>query len=417
MKILKAKNNAVVFLKKQYGFFSKIFNKEKTSSIKKKSIIISICMIAAFLLPVFPFSTLTFAYEVKYNNLSLGFVSEESVIKQAETLVNEQMPEKISKSTEYNFTLIPTNALNNATEISERVINNTNVIKAYGIFADGVCLVASKSKTLLLNVLEYYQSDVFSKSKGDIALFDKNIEVKECLSFGGKLAGFDEILSIIKSKIKVNIGVYSTKTTETDYKVIEKKDSSIYKGVTKVITKGQKGIAKTSLVTFYQDTKKVYSKILDEKTTSKVKDEVVLIGTKELPNVKIKKGAKYVWPIIEGASCHISSGFGTRSGKLHKGIDIIAAKGTEIIAAMDGKVTRASWFESYGYCIDILHNDGTLTRYAHCSELIAEKGDTVVAGQIIAKVGSTGRSTANHLHFEVRPNGGNPVNPCKYVKK
>ena len=414
MKILKVKNNMVDFSKTQHKFFSKIFNKTN-HSFKKKSLIISLSLIAAIILPIFPFSTLTFAYEVKYDNVSLGYVAEKSAFEKAETIVNDQTAESISGSAEYSLTLIPENSLNNENELSNSLITNSNLIKAYGIYANGKCIVASKKRKTLLNALESYKTSTFDKYDGDIAVFNKNVEVKECYSKTKDLSTLKQVSKKIKSKIKVNIGVYSTTKQSVNYKTIEKEDKTLYKGAEKTLKEGKKGEKKVKTLTLYQNGKKVSKKTVTNKVTKKAKNEVVAVGTKKMPDGM--KNKEYIWPIETGAACHISSGFGSRSGRLHKGIDIIANHGTNILASNNGKVVRASVFESYGYCVDIIHKDGTLTRYAHCSKLLVKVGESVAKGQVIAKVGSTGRSTANHLHFEVRPNSGDPVNPSNYVKK
>ena len=98
----------------------------------------------------------------------------------------------------------------------------------------------------------------------------------------------------------------------------------------------------------------------------------------------------------------------------HKGIDIAATRGTPILATAAGKVTFAGWSSGYGYLVKIDHGNGVETYYGHCSKLYVSTGDTVEAGEEIAAVGSTGNSTGNHLHFEIRLNG-NQVNPESFV--
>ncbi len=87
---------------------------------------------------------------------------------------------------------------------------------------------------------------------------------------------------------------------------------------------------------------------------------------------------------------------------IHTGTDMAAAKGTPIYAVADGTVISASWDDGYGYNIKIRHDKNTVTVYAHCSRLCAKEGDAISKGEKIAEVGSTGNSTGNHLHFEIR---------------
>jgi murein DD-endopeptidase MepM/ murein hydrolase activator NlpD len=123
-------------------------------------------------------------------------------------------------------------------------------------------------------------------------------------------------------------------------------------------------------------------------------------------------------PVVDG---WYSSNFGFRidpftgQSSFHEGIDFIAESGTPILAAASGKVVFAGWHAQYGKMIEIDHGNGLVSRYAHASKLGVDEGDLVVRGQRIANVGSTGRSTGPHLHFEVRLNGV-PQNPARFVQ-
>jgi len=116
-----------------------------------------------------------------------------------------------------------------------------------------------------------------------------------------------------------------------------------------------------------------------------------------------------------------SSNFGWRldpftgQQSFHEGIDFPADVGTAIEAAASGKVVFADVHPAYGKMIEIDHGNGLVSRYAHCSALLVSEGDFVMRGQLIAKVGTTGRSTGPHLHFEVRLNGV-PQNPARFLQ-
>lgn len=122
---------------------------------------------------------------------------------------------------------------------------------------------------------------------------------------------------------------------------------------------------------------------------------------------------------VEGAN--MTSNFGYRidpfngSQSMHDGVDFSAPTGTLIQASASGKVVKAETEAGYGTHVDVDHGNGLVTRYAHASRLLVKEGDLVVRGQSLAEVGSTGRSTAPHLHFEVRLNGV-PQNPAKFLK-
>jgi murein DD-endopeptidase MepM/ murein hydrolase activator NlpD len=120
----------------------------------------------------------------------------------------------------------------------------------------------------------------------------------------------------------------------------------------------------------------------------------------------------FAWP----AAGILTSQYGRRWGRMHRGIDIAGPVGTPIYAAADGVAIVAGWSRGgYGNLVEIRHSDGTVTRYAHNSRLSVGVGQIVRKGQQIAEMGSTGNSTGSHLHFEIRPGGGGAVNPIAHL--
>ena len=129
-------------------------------------------------------------------------------------------------------------------------------------------------------------------------------------------------------------------------------------------------------------------------------------------------GGTFMWPVP--GNYRVSSGYVDRTSPLfgtaefHTGIDIPANYGTSVVAAADGVVITAGWVNGYGNTVMISHGSGLVTLYGHNSSLVVSKGDSVKKGQTIAKVGSTGYSTGNHCHFEVRKDGDH-VDPNIYL--
>lgn len=116
----------------------------------------------------------------------------------------------------------------------------------------------------------------------------------------------------------------------------------------------------------------------------------------------------------------LSSGFGMRQDPLsgetsfHRGVDFAGNAGDLVVAVGAGVVTFAGYKPGYGYMVDITHGDGYVTRYAHNARVLVRQGETVARGQRVAVMGSTGRSTGPHVHFEVLRNGS-AVNPLSYI--
>lgn len=164
-----------------------------------------------------------------------------------------------------------------------------------------------------------------------------------------------------------------------------------------------------------EEYKKAYEKAeADEK---KVQAELAALAAKD--TTKYTGTGKFTWPCP--ASSRITSSFGYRihpvykTKKFHSGIDVGAGYGSAIVAAESGTVITATYGSGYGKYVVVSHGSGITTLYAHCSSLLVNVGDKVSRGQTIAKVGSTGVSTGNHLHFEVRVNG-TATDPLLYVK-
>jgi murein DD-endopeptidase MepM/ murein hydrolase activator NlpD len=120
----------------------------------------------------------------------------------------------------------------------------------------------------------------------------------------------------------------------------------------------------------------------------------------------------HIWP----AQGVLTSGYGWRWGRMHRGIDIAAPIGTPVLASASGVVVRSGWNSGgYGNLVEIRHADGTHTRYAHNNRLLVQVGDRVRQGQQIAEMGSTGYSTGPHVHFELHPPNQGAVNPMAYL--
>ena len=193
------------------------------------------------------------------------------------------------------------------------------------------------------------------------------------------------------------------------YQTTYEDSSSLYKGEQSTKVKGVNGerqvVAKIVRNNGIEVAKmELSSEILTEPVSS-----VVTVGIKELP--PLQGTGSFIYPV---SGYRMSSKFGSRWGRMHYGVDLACSTGTKIRASDGGTVTFSGYSGSYGYVVKINHGGGFVTVYAHCSKLFVSKGDKVYQGQHIANVGSTGRSTGPHCHFEIQKNG-TAVNPLNYL--
>lgn len=199
------------------------------------------------------------------------------------------------------------------------------------------------------------------------------------------------------------------------FDVVTKLDSKLGYGKSVVQQAGKDGEKVVTYDYVEKNGSTVEKEVVKEDIVSQPVKQIVAKGPNPAPvYVGTSRGSGSVsglnWPI----SGPITSYYGYRWGGFHSGIDIDGVTGQPYAAAASGKVVSAGWNGNYGYCIIIDHGNGVATRYAHSSKLKVSAGQSVDKGQTIGLVGSTGRSTGSHLHFEVIINGST-VNPLTYL--
>lgn len=150
--------------------------------------------------------------------------------------------------------------------------------------------------------------------------------------------------------------------------------------------------------------------------------QAIFQSWKKLDAVQVSTSGSISIPSIQPiAKFTFTSAYGVRSdpfqgsAAMHAGIDLASPTGTPIYATADGVVDRAEWFGGYGNMVQIEHGKGIATRYGHMSKIAARPGERVKRGDLIGYVGSTGRSTGSHLHYEVRIDG-RAVNPVPFLQ-
>ena len=201
---------------------------------------------------------------------------------------------------------------------------------------------------------------------------------------------------------------------EVNFDIEYTNSADMYQGDYKVTSPGQYGAADVVASVTYVNGTETERTVLSSVTLREPVTEQRVQGTKERPSWY--PTGSFRWP----CSGRITSTFGGRKSPggigstNHKGIDIAGSYGTPIYAADGGTITYSGWMGGYGYTVRIDHNNGKQTYYAHNSKLLVSVGQHVYKGQQIAKMGSTGNSTGNHCHFEVRINGV-AKNPMSYL--
>ena len=268
-------------------------------------------------------------------------------------------------------------------------------------------------------------NDYINTGNGDNVAF---VEVKEmpeytaCLLKNGIETNDNEIFNKVVSS-GISYYKYYAITEDEDEKAYVKTFADAESAVNQLKDKKSTNAEKLGIVEKYSIEQAEYktvetcvSELYKEKKVVVAQTRTVPKATYTGPSVPTSLGISLVKPV----SGTISSRFGIRSRDNHKGLDIAAPKGTAIKAAASGTVifsgfgANGNGYSGYGYTVAIKSNSSVTILYAHCSALYVKAGQTVSQGQVIAAVGSTGISTGNHLHFEIRVNG-KAVDPQNYI--
>jgi murein DD-endopeptidase MepM/ murein hydrolase activator NlpD len=213
------------------------------------------------------------------------------------------------------------------------------------------------------------------------------------------------IVTANRPLVTVQVVEEVTREETIDYSTQIRNNEKLPRGDSKIVQEGREG----SKIVRYQIVKEngqiVERNVLEQKVVTQPVAKIIERGTKVIPS---RGTGRFAWP----ARGYISSGFGMRWGRLHKGIDIA---GSGPIRAVDnGRVVSAGWDGDYGKAVVIDHGNGYRTLYGHLRSISVSVGDVVEKGKIIGMMGSTGDSTGVHLHFEVHKNG-RVQNPLRYL--
>lgn len=250
---------------------------------------------------------------------------------------------------------------------------------------------------------------------------DNNMTVSELMAANPELNEKDYLqpgqkLNLVRSEPLVN--VVTTMTTSLEEKIAYstsyQNDAELWRGQERVIKPGSNGSREVTYRITRSNEEEIKKETLAEKILLEPVSQIVARGTKIMAASRGDGGSGTLsWP----TRGKINSPYGKKRGRtIHSGTDIDGETGDPVYAAEAGVILYASYRGTYGNCIDIDHGKGLLTRYGHLSSIGVKVGQQVARGDLIGKLGSTGKSTGPHLHFEVRVNNV-PQNPMKYLSQ
>lgn len=383
----------------------------------------------AFIVPwflVFIIGESSIGYSVSINNKCIAYIKHKGDLNSIFDELKVELGDRFNLANlpnqiKLDFIFSSNDNFIKGKELKNTVLNaSPTIIKGSMINVDGhplTYILNNEEPNYILEAIKnYYINDLkIDKSlisscniKNQISFTPTEFRLKDIKSVNQCIT---EIISSEAKKplLNIEIKICQKESLPINPSLSIKTSDTMNIGTSKVDCDGEPGLKDIVKESIYLNNKLVNEKVISEKVIKQPKDKIVIRGTKgPLPS---NKDFAFIEKPSRGA---ITSNFGERWGKTHKGIDIAGNIGDPINCPLDGVVTYSGWMDGYGNVIIVNHGDGLETRYGHCSKLNAKKNDKINKSDIIAFIGNTGNSTGPHLHFEVRKNG-EAINPIKYI--
>lgn len=371
------------------------------------------------------------AYNVSINGVSVGYVKDTNVYNQAVGHIKEMVAkdeyECVIPQPEFKLCIVSDNQLDTPEKIAQEAVVSSDKLKfAYGLQIDGQLYVAAEDKTViedsLTEILNKYRNQSVGDSLPVDVSFTQNATIVGAYFLAEDIADTDSLKTKLSEEnipMTVSTVVKKTYSEVIPFGTVTVENPNKIKGYKKVTKKGSEGLRDVTVeITYVNGVETAKTELSSVVVNEPVSQEITVgtaLVTTSTASYKLSSSDRVIWPVRKNSNMCISAYYG--DGRNHKGIDIASPCGTDIIAAASGTVVSAGWGvtgSGYGYSILVNGNDGRQYLYAHCSALYVSAGDFVAGGSVIAAVGSTGYSTGNHLHFEIRI-GGNAVDPAPYL--
>lgn len=401
---------------------NKTQNLIKNNKVLARVVALSLVLILSLIIN-FASCGITLGFKVVYNGENIGVVENQKAFKNAVSYICDNTKHgKVAvaiKEPTYSRTLTVRDKFATKGEIVNSIVENTDEIVSAKVLYINDKAVAYTNIKNINDLIEEARCRYFIEGAENSAEFIDVIRVEELYSYSERVNSDDEVKEIISnldvktvSKLTVEVPIaFSTKTVDA---------ANQYIGYSKITTAGIKGVAaKTELVETLNGQESSREVLKNEVLVEPV-SQVVVTGTAvnmATPTEKAEaQSAGFIMPL--GKYEYVSAYWG--DGRSHKGIDFAGKRGQALFAVQGGVVTFAGYKTNYGYLVEIDHGNGLKTRYAHCDALCVKEGQIVNQGDQIATMGNTGRSSGDHLHFEVLKKGSNGytnVNPYSYIFK
>ncbi len=383
-------------------------------------------------------STCTLCYAVSADgDPPLAFVRQEETYAQAVSQVEEQVSAILNtdydyaKRTQVSLTIAPKESIQTSDQLTASLMETVDQVKeAYVLTVDGIAAGACENEEDIAEALALAKARYTTENTRSVSLVSSLDVSLDYLPADAEILSADALTEVLlrpADEGEEAVAVFAplddgweeaaapdetptplllvetveevTYTQAIPSPIQEQETNALILGQTATLEEGSEGQEERTDRVTYRCGVEVGRETLSSQTITEATPTIVGVGTAQ--GVDAAQG-RFAWP----TTGQITSPFGARyifgSTSFHSGTDIANAAGTPLYAAASGTVTFSGVKGTYGNLVKVDHGNGFVTYYAHCSQLLASQGDWVEQGQTIALMGSTGRSTGPHCHFEIR---------------
>ncbi len=400
---------------------------EKQGSDKRRKALmlsaLTACALVFSLLCVF--SSYSICYAVSYGGQVVGQVSSRAeltaAIEEADSLAGEILGEEHYISQCLSVTATVGTVPESAEELAGKLIESVDsIVNRCCVYVDGSMVGAIADDGELQDILDAIAARYTTDSTVSVGIRE-NVTYEYALINAELESDPEELAWLLdpnngesQYRLTVVSRESSASVASVPHGTVVTYDPEGYSDEVEHVSDGQDGLMVCSYSVELENGQVVGRHLTGTQVTVEPQPEEITVGA--LPGSRTDSRGFYIWP----TTGLITSEFGGRETDVgsadHSGLDIGNTIGTDVWAADGGDVIYAGdTHAGYGLLVKVLHDNGQVTCYAHLSRILVSVGDRVAQGDVIARMGDTGDVTGPHLHFEIRPDGENPVDPMRYM--
>ena len=417
----------------------------------------------------------SYAIQISLDGQSMGCVDNYNVVTNADNIIKNKLVtlnDEQKWNIEPKVKLVSTKGqeIVDERQLSDQILraSNENIVSATGLYVDGVFHGAVKNPDKIKQAMQSIMDPYLNDNEEKVVTFVQDVSLTDGIFFTETIVDEDELSekitglvagevwytvvegdspSLIAQKnglrlselynlnpeleggglwigdeilvsqavpfLQVKEVINEVREVETKHETEQRGNNSMNVGTTKTVQKGENGLNRLTVEVTYIDGIMQGENVINTEVVKEPVTEIIEVG-RYIPSVGVMENAgsgQFGWPT--GGGVRVSRGFAGQY-PAHNGVDIAGPYGTAIVASDSGTVVTAKYTNrGYGVYLVIDHGNGYQTLYGHCSSLLVSPGESVKKGQVIARMGSTGNSTGNHLHFEIK-RGNTRYDPYKF---